>query len=526
MLRRAGWGVAVLSTVFACSSSDGGDGTPQPQPQAKSRYTPTTFAPLADAPTTKDRTFAPRTARQAAEQGPNPALPDALADYLKRGFGDLDVGAGEGYATRVIDGSTPPPAGANAKRLLRFVHLADLQLADDESPTRLGQFDSAGATSSALRPQDAYLCHMANASVRTINALHRKDPIAFTLMGGDNADSAQTNEVDWVLGILSGADDVECDSGDDDDIVAGPDNDGKDPFKAEGLAMPWKWVTGNHDVLVQGNLVTNDSNREKALGTDATGGTRFYADGKLGAVERGEGIVVADPKRALLSRKELMARVAGHKDGHGLGDAEKSSGMATYTFDAEGTPFRFLVLDTAHENGAAEGVIRQSEVDRAIKPALDKAKADGKWVILASHHAVSSLTDGSGFGGTKAPDALTADQWGAFVGGYPNVLFSMVGHSHRHRVRAVAPAGGHAWWEVMTSAIADWPHQFRVVEIFDQDNGWIMMRATCVDFSVDGDVIAAEGKKRGVVDLTSGWLPADKDITADDRNVEIWIKKP
>jgi len=425
--------------------------------------------------------------------------------------------------TRVIDDSTPPAPGAAAKRLVRFVHLADLQLADDESPTRLGQFDGSGATSSALRPQDAYLCHMANASVRTINALHAKDPIAFTLMGGDNADSAQTNEVDWVLGILTGADDVECDSGDDDDLVPGPDNDGKDPFKAEGLKMPWKWVTGNHDVLVQGNLKTQQY-ADTALGNEANGGTRRYDNDAQGLVERGD-FVVVDPKRALLSRTELLARVGGHGDGHGIGAAEKASGTATYAFDVEGTPLRVLVLDTSHENGGSEGVIKQSHVDATIKPLLDAARAEGKWVILSSHHAVTSLGDGTGLGGEKAADALTSDQWTAFLGGYDNVVFSMVGHSHRHRVNAIKPAVGHPYWEVMTSAIADYPHQFRVVEIFDQDNGWIMLRGTAVDFSVEGDAIALEGKKRGVVDFTSGWLPKEE-AGASDKNVEIWIKKP
>lgn len=527
VMRRTLTVVAALSIAFACSSSD--ETPADSKPSVKSRYNPTVLAPLADAPTTRDRTLVTKTARQTSEQGPNPARPDALADYLQRGFGDVDVGPGDAYVVRTIDGSTPAAAGPAAKRLVRFAHLADLQLGDDESPTKLGQFDSPGATSSALRPQDAYLCHMANASVRTINALHRKDPIAFTLLGGDNADSAQTNEVDWTLQILSGADGVECDSGDDDDILAGPDNDGKDPFKPEGLAMSWKWVTGNHDVLVQGNLPTDAAKRESVLGADANGGTRVYADGQLGAVARGEGIVIADPRRALLSRTELMARVAADKDGHGLGDPEKTSGMATYTFDVADTPLRFLVIDTAHENGGAEGLIRQREIDRAIKPSLDKAQAEGKWVVLASHHAVGSLSDGGGFGGTAAPDALTPEQWTAFVGGYPNVLFSMVGHSHRHRVRPIEPAAGHAWWEVMTAAIADYPHQFRVIEIFDQDNGFIMMRATCADFSIDGDSISAEGRRRGVVDVVSGWLPPEGRMTsidATDRNVELWIAKP
>jgi 3',5'-cyclic AMP phosphodiesterase CpdA len=360
--------------------------------------------------------------------------------------------------------------------------------------------------------------------VRTINALHAKDAFAFTLLGGDNADSAQTNEVDWVLGILSGADNVECDSGDDDDIVPGPDNDGKDPFKADGLKMPWKWVTGNHDILVQGNLKTDDANKEKVLGTEANGGTRRYDNANKGLVERGD-FVIKDPKRALLSRTDLMAKVRAHGDGHGLTDAEKASGRATYTFDIENSSFRVLVIDTAHENGGSDGVIKQSQVDQTIKPLLDKAKAEGKWIILSSHHAASSLGDGSGLGGEKSPEALTEAQWTTFLGQYDNVLFSMVGHSHQHRVVPIKPATGHAYWEVMTSAIADFPHQFRVVELFDQDNGWIMLRGTCVDFSVDGDPIAAEGKRRGVIDFTSGWLPT-KTIQPSDKNVEVWIKKP
>jgi hypothetical protein len=366
---------------------------------------------------------------------------------------------------------------------------------------------------------------MANASVRTINALHAKDPIAFTLMGGDNADSAQTNEFDWVLGILSGADVVECDSGVDDDPVPGPDNDGKDPFKAEGLRMPWKWVTGNHDVLVQGNLPVDDGTRERALGTDATGGTRRYSSSGDGVIDRSDA-VVADPRRALLSGKELMAKVAGHGDGHGIDAPSIASGHATYAFDVDGTPLRVIVIDTAHENGGAQGVMRQSEIDRAIKPLLDRARSEARWVILASHHAAEALGDGSDFGGMKAPDPLTTDRWTTFLGQYDNVLFSMVGHAHHHRAAVIKPATGHAYWEVMTAAIADWPHQFRIVEIYDQDNGWIMMRATCVDFARDGDPVAAEGKRRGVVDFTAAWWGGGSGVTASDRNVELWIKKP
>ncbi len=519
--------------AIACSSTKddgGGGGSSSGTVTPPEKYKPTVLAPLTSAPTTLETRYSPTHAAQKYTDGPNPAAPDALATYLEKGFGEQTAGPGEQYIRRVIDDSTPPAAGTNAKRILRFVHMADLQLSDDESPTRVGTLDAAGFTSSALRPQDAYICRMTNAAVRTINALSKKDPIAFTLMGGDNADSAQTNEVDWVLQILSGSPSVECDSGIDDDPIKGPDNDGKDPFVAEGLAMPWLWVTGNHDVLVQGNVAPNESNRLTAVGDNANNGTRLYSanrsDGLLpGAITTD--VVPIDAKRALLSPVDLLAKVGGDKDGHGLDARAKSSGKATYTKDIDGTNFRFLVIDTAHASGGADGVITQRHVDEVIKPALDKAKQDGKWVILASHHAHTSLTPEGGALGTKEPDAILPDGWKDFLGQYSNVVFSMVGHSHEHRVRAVKPTtAGHAYWEVMTSAIADYPHQFRVVEIYDQDNGWLMMRTHAVDLAVEGDPVAAEGRRRGVVDQLSGWLPGDGRGTPEDRNVELWIKKP
>lgn len=530
MTRRFAFAFLPLAILVACSSSsddNGGgssSGTPEGGAPKPPKYPPSTLPPLGDAKTTAQLSYSPKHASQPYSAGPNPSQPEALATYLKDGFGDLQEGPGLTPVVIAVDGSTPPPPGANAKRILRFVSLADLQIADDESPTRLGLYDSAGSTSSALRPQDAYLCHMANAAVRTINALHRKDPIAFTIMGGDNADSAQENEHDWVLGILSGSPNVECDSGDDDDMIAGGGNDGKDPFVAEGLAMPWKWVTGNHDVLVQGNLGVSAPKKAEAVGVTSNGGTRHYEDGKKGEVNRDD--VLADERRALLDRKALMAKIASHADGHGLGEAQKASGRATYTFDVEGTPIRFLVIDTATDTGGADGLLTRSEIDRTIKPALDKAKADNKWVILSSHHAQASLTKDGGVFGTAAADAVLPDDWATFLGGYTNVVFSMVGHTHEHRIRAVTPTTGHAYWEVMTSAIADFPNEFRVVEIFDQDNGWIMLRATCVDYAQDGDDVAKEGRRRSVVDMDSGWGPASGAGKLEDRNVELWIKKP
>lgn len=452
-----------------------------------------------------------------------PSDPADRAAMLKEGFGKLLEAPGEAHSTRTPPGKTPPAAGTNAKRVARFVHMPDLQLADDESPTRLALFDSPGTTSGAYRPQDSNLCHMVNAAVKSVNELHEADPIQFLLLGGDNADSAQDNEIDWVLGLLSGRASIECDSGKNDDPKKGAKNDGKDAFVAPGLAMPWYWVTGNHDILIQGNLPVTPAKQAEATGTESAGGTRDWSQ-PGGPLVKSE--LVPDEARLPLMRTEIMSRIAADGDGHGVGADQQKSGKAIYTFDVEGSSLRFLVLDTAAETGGSEGLLRQGDIDTVIKPALDQAKTEGKWVVLASHHATGSLGDGTGLGGKQQPDAVSEQAWLDLLGTYPNVVFSMVGHSHRHQVKWATPSTGHAYWEVMTSALADFPHQLRIVEIWDQDNGWIMLRATNVDFSVMGDPVALEGRTLGTLDFVAGWSGDDGQGLPEDRNVELWIEKP
>lgn len=496
--------------LCACGSDDGGGGGGGGLPKEPVRLT-------------TEVTLVPELAPMSPADGRKPSDPDSRAEMLKEGYGKLVEAAGEPHITRTPPGKTPPAAGAAAKRVARFVHMPDLQLADDESPTRLASFDSPGATAGAFRPQDVDICHMVNAAVQSVNELHETDPIDFLLLGGDNADNAQQNEIDWVLGLLSGKDSIECDSGKDDDPKKGARNDGKDPFAAPGLAMPWYWVTGNHDILIQGNLPVTALKQAEATGTESAGGTRDWSQpgGPLIKTE-----IVPDDARLPLMRTEIMARIAADADGHGVGSEQTKSGKAIYTFDLPGTPLRFLVLDTAAETGGSEGLLRQGDIDAVIKPALDKAQADGKWVALASHHATSSLGDGTGLGGKQQPDAVTEQAWVDLLGTYPNVVFSMVGHSHENRVKWIAPTSGHAYWEVMTSALADFPHQLRIVEVFDQDNGWLMLRTTNVDFSVMGDPVALEGRTLGTLDFVAGWTGGSGPGQPEDRNVEIWIEKP
>src|SRR5262245_28766717 len=131
--------LALPMCSWSCGSSsdEGGGQTVKPEPVRLT--TEVTLAP-------SKQPIDPPDDRDSAD----PALRDAM---LAEGYGDLVEGAGEAYTTRAPPGQTPPAAGANAKRLARFVHMPDFQLADDESPTRLATFDGPGSTSGAYRPQ-------------------------------------------------------------------------------------------------------------------------------------------------------------------------------------------------------------------------------------------------------------------------------------------------------------------------------------------------------------------------------------
>lgn len=514
--------VSVLG--LACSSA--GPSTSDAGPDAAAR-TPATLPPLGTPVTmTETTTIRPAHAVAVPKDPRNSADPTLLGQLLGEGWGNITTGPAEPVLDRTPGGTSPPGAGPNRRRLVRFAHVCDLQLADDESPARLARFDGDPPLSSAFRPQEGHECRIVNAVVRTINRLHKDAPLDFVLLGGDNLDSAQRNELDWTLSILDGSPaPVACDSGDPDDPVPGPDNDGKDPFMAPGLDPPLFWLTGNHDLLGQGNYPADAYRNSLALGTTASGGTRDYRH--AGAITTGE--VTPDPRRTMLARADLMSRLVASagKAGpaaHGLGAYATQTKKAFYSADLP-NGVRLLALDTAAETGGSEGVLRRGDLDGFVKPELARAQVDGKLVIVASHHAAGSLGDGTGLGGTKQPDAITQQEWEQVLTATPNVIAHFAGHSHEHRIRFVGTPGA-GYWEVKTSAIADYPHQFRMVELWDEDNGQLSIRAVGVDYATNGDAVGAAGRELGMLDWTTGWVSGEPLGTTADRNVAMWTNKP
>lgn len=479
---------------------------------------------------TDQETLVPAHARGPKADPRKPSDAMNLQTMLTEGWGNFSRGPGEAPIVRTPSETSAPPApGAHRVRLARFVHLADFQLADDESPARVVALDAPVAVDGSFRPQESMGCRIVDAVARTINRVHEAAPLDLVLLGGDNVDNAQGNELTWLFGVLDGGAMLACDSGAKDDPVPGPDNDGKDPFMPEGLAPPWYWVTGNHDVLSQGNFQVTTVRSMAAVSDTSTGGTLAYS--KTGARAVVQGTVTPDPARAMMYRTDLMARVAADTGragprGHGLGAYAEQHKKAFYTVDLPGSPIRFLVIDTSAETGGADGVLHRADVDAFVQPELARAITEKKYLVLASHHAIDRLTDGSGVGGTGTlqPDAILPDEWEKTLGSNPNVILDLVGHAHDHRVRRLGQQPG-GFWEMQTDAIADYPHQLRVIEIWDEDNAWLTVRSVVVDYSTEGNGVAASGRELGILDYTIGWSCCGPG-TAADRNVILWQRKP
>src|SRR5262245_16609001 len=108
----------LVAPVAACSSENV---APAPEWPA-----PVPLPPLASAPLTTDRTIVPTHSVQSTPTSQNPSVPADIAALLGEGYGDTTDGPGEPVEPLTLNGSTPPPAGAGAKLLVRFVHLADI----------------------------------------------------------------------------------------------------------------------------------------------------------------------------------------------------------------------------------------------------------------------------------------------------------------------------------------------------------------------------------------------------------------
>jgi uncharacterized repeat protein (TIGR01451 family) len=277
---------------------------------------------------------------------------------------------------------------------------------------------------------------------------------------------------------------------------------------------------------------------------------------------------------------------------------QASNGSASYyAWNPPQTPgVRFIAIDTNSEGGiVGEGPQSGSSDGNLDHPQftwlrneLNKAENQGKLIVLFGHHPVRSMNsivpdeatgrctgvqhnhgdtpehdtnpgcdpDPRGseplhFGNPEQADAQgsTAMTFTELLAQHPNVIAYVAGHTHEHQLLPCGSTrtGGqgnrrfctdHLWWEINTAAVADWPHQHRLIEVMDNRDGTLSIFGTVLDHASPATApgpgnasnfisrqLASIGRTFGFNDPQSG-PPNGEGDPRFDQNAELLIDDP
>jgi metallophosphoesterase (TIGR03768 family) len=502
--------------------------------------------------TTTQRTIVPEPLPPDAAK----ILPFELAKYEENGYGRWTYGPGLAPERRLdlLPAGRDAGAGGAGTKLLRFFTFTDIHIADVQSPAQAIFFGYHGFLSSAYSGVMLYTHHVLDAAVRTVNALHREEPIDFGISLGDTCNNTQYNELRWYIDVLDGGR-VDPDSG-----VRLPGGDAPraawlDAYQAAGLdpSLPWYQTRGNHDHFWTGFLRVDDYLRaaytgetildlgnvfEDPLGPDSRG---FYMGCLDGRTPHGDifgigpvagfaeppKVLAADPDRRSLTKSEWMQEfftTSSALKGHGFDETAAERGFACYTFEPRAdVPVRVLVLDdTQRDDDPWDYGYGHASLDKERRDwlfaELDRGQADGMLLIVAAHCPV-------GIEKPPAPMSWASSAFGteeelfAKLHGCPNLVLWVAGHRHRNVVTPFPSPDPErpelGFWEVETASLRDFPQQFRTIELVRESEDTLTIRAIDVDPAIEEGSAAATSRKYGVAahvlfknDLEVGYAPA------------------
>ena len=524
-----------------------------------------------------------------ADQQPDRPVLDTTEQTLVRdqpdrrtGYRRLRSGPGEDHLrrTELITGPAAPRVGAPIARLM---HITDFQLADLMSPSRLEflqRLDGIPAWQRMLpsyRPQEFLLLQAIEAVVRTIRGRRGSGDrdIDAVITTGDNTDSAQQNELETFLTLMdggpvrtgdpeSGLDHSPTASGD--PAYWNPEPESRDQWKTErglpdhpgalaaaarafdgqGLGAPWLACFGNHDCLVQGRVpapqgydgflrgarkpierpfAADPQQPESGERPDALdrylGDPMLYSTGEARTIE-------ALAERRVISKQEYLRihlRSTGEPAGHGFTEDAAERGVAYYSHD-DIPGLRMVILDTTNIAGGVDGCVDEVQFGW-LEDQL--AGAGDRWVIICSHHGLSTLTNDTGDNSWGGRLRL-ADEVEALLHRHPQVVLWLSGHTHVNRVTP-RPGGNGGFWEVSTGSIAEWPVQVREISISDTDTG-VAITATMIDSQVpaapsgDLDLEDLASLHREVAGNDPGSVGGlDAEGEPGDRNVVLYLER-
>jgi 3',5'-cyclic AMP phosphodiesterase CpdA len=459
--------------------------------------------------------------------GAAPGAPAADGSTLRATFADpdgdgtLERAPGEPLRVRTALG----PAARPGRVLGTLGILTDVHIRDEESPARPVFLDRLGPPFSAVfRPQEALTLQVLTAAIRSLDAA-RPDAV---VVNGDLVDNAQANEMAAAKRALDGGV-VNPDSGapgyggvqaasDPDPAYYRPDVDpprhpgllaqAERPFRSPGLRAPWYPVAGNHDLLVAGELARTPETNAVATGDrvlvkpdpslrvgrteqglDATTIDRLLRSGLPGETAP----VAPDPARRELTPQQAVDALRPGTDGR-----------LDYAFDL-GPRVRGIVLDTVRREMGAHGVVTPREI-AFLREQL--RRAGDRWVLVFTHQPLGGFAESA-----PLQALLDAD---------PRVLAAIAGDTHHNRITPRPTAEG-GYWQITTSALADFPQQARMLRVRETPGGGAVLETWMLDTAPDP--LADTARALAFLDAQGGRPDHDAGGRLD-RNVRLYRAAP
>jgi metallophosphoesterase (TIGR03767 family) len=479
----------------------------------------------------------------AAER--KPALTAAVAD--------------PGHVVRHAPGAHASSGRHGRRRSLAyFAHLTDTHIADEASPARHERlYGRKPMFGGFWRPQEAFGPHVVDQTVRAVNrqrisrlpSAGGPAPLGFALVTGDLADNAQVNEVRWAVRALDGGR-VDPFSGRRisrgnrcaarpavrrrlNRAVAqrryvgvaasrrhlarwpGSLDRAQRRIVAEGLAVPWFSVRGNHDALPQGHYgpaVVHPrwapTGCRKVMARRPTPAAIADPWGSLRRTLPGATFVPPDPRRRFLRSPAEFRRLHGsadHAHGFGLtpaGERRRSRGGALYYAFSPHPALRFIALDTTADAGGAGGNLDHPQYMWLARE-LRRARQRDQLVVVYAHHPLEMMDNTAHDELAGRFDRDPRDSRPVHLGRTgpaslrallmrsPNVILYLAGHKHYDRVWPNFMPGGRGFWQVITNALAGAPQEARMIELMDNGDGSLSIFTTMLAHAAPPGSLAA-----------------------------------
>ena len=145
------------------------------------------------------------------------------------------------------------------------------------------------------------------------------------------------------------------------------------------------------------------------------------------------------------------------------------------------------------------------------------ADAAHELIIVMGHHRAADIGNTSPVSGAVLSETLAASE---------GVVLHVTGHGHHNSGEAYEPevqgSAVHGYWELMLASTVDFPMQSRVIEIVDEDNGYLSIYATNVGHNSPPGTLAHQGRMLAAGALPFGGFHGATDVAGYwDENVEM-----